>query len=209
MTSLSEAEAVGIFWMLRLDRSLVNAPAPRVPLLIQKARPGNVAELAEAMHFDDPTAVLQRFNLGKHCYTVKVGTVLAAYGWITFDQEHIGELGLSVRLAKGEAYIWDCGTLPAYRGQRLYPALLAHMLTVLQRAGYQRVWIGTDSDNFPSQRGVALVGFQPVVELVQASDGTFWSRGCAGVPWQDVVDAHHVLFGAQESSRILPPKASA
>jgi hypothetical protein len=131
-----------------------------------------------------------------------------AYGWISFDEEGIGELGLIIRLGEGEAYIWDCATLLAYRGQRLYPALLAHMLAELQRAGFKRVWIGTDADNLPSQRGVALVGCQPVAEVTLAGDGAYATRGCPGVSRQDVLDAHYAMFGNRDLTRVILAETS-
>jgi len=136
------------------------------------------------------------------CYVARVDGRLVAYGWITFDHEEIGELGLRIRLQPGAAYIWDCGTLPEYRGRRLYPALLAQMLGELQPAGFQRIWIGTDADNLPSQSGVALVGCQAIVDIIRDDDGEFMSRGRPGVSPQDVLDAHYALFGNLDRSRI-------
>ena len=66
----------------------------------------------------------------------------------------------------GEAYIWDCATLPAYRRLRLYTALLVHIVEQLYAEGLCRVWIGADAENRASQSGMALAGFQPVADLV-------------------------------------------
>jgi hypothetical protein len=91
---------------------------------------------------------------------------LAAYGWVSPDEELIGELNLLIKLTRGEAYIWDCATLPAYRNQRLYSALLVHMLGELRSEGLCRVWIGADLDNEASQRGISNAGFHHVADLV-------------------------------------------
>ncbi len=208
MTTPSETGALGIFWTMRLDRPLPGGSTPRVPAAIRRAGPEDVEELALAMGFDDPDPVLQRLGMGKHCYVARVEGRLVAYGWITFDTEEIGELGLHVRLREGEAYIWDCATLAAYRGQRLYPALLTCMLAELQRAGLRRVWIGTDADNLPSQSGVALAGCQPVVDIILAPDGGYATRGRPGVSPQEVLDAHYALFGNRDTSRIILPEIS-
>ena len=207
MTSLSEIDALGILWMLRLDGSLPGDPKPRIPAEFLRAGPELAGELAHAMGYNNPSLVLQRFSLGKQCYVARVDGQLAAYGWITFDKEDIGELGLVMRLNKGEAYIWDCTTLPAYRGQRLYPALLAHMLVELQRTGFERIWIGTDMDNLPSQSGVARVGCQPILEIIPApaqdKDHKYLSRGRPGVPLEDMLDAHYAMFGNRDTDRIV------
>lgn len=206
MTTPSETGALGIFWMMRLDRPLPVMPQEyiaRIPATFRRAGQEDVEELALAMGYDDTIPVLQRLSMGKHCYIARVEGKLVAYGWITFDKEHIGELGLSARLNEGEAYIWDCATLAAYRGKRLYPALLAYMFDELQRVGIRRVWIGTDADNLPSQSGVALVGCQPVVEIILAEDGQYATRACPGISLQDVLDAHYALFGNRDKSRIV------
>lgn len=206
MTTPSETGALGIFWMMRLDRPLPDMPQEhiaRIPATFRRAGQEDMEELALAMGYDDTIPVLQRLSMGKHCYIARVEGKLVAYGWITFDKEHIGELGLSARLNEGEAYIWDCATLAAYRGKRLYPALLAFMFDELQRAGIRRVWIGTDADNLPSQSGVALVGCLPVVEIILAEDGQYATRACPGISLQDVLDAHYALFGNRDKSRIV------
>jgi hypothetical protein len=161
------------------------------------------------MGFDDADPVLRRFEKGSRCYLARVDDKIVAYGWISFDEEEIGELGLRIRLNQAEAYIWDCGTLPAYRGKRLYPALLGYMLCELQKAGFQRVWIGTDADNLPSQVGVALAGCQPVLDVVRdSSTHRLVSQGRPGVPIEDVVDAHYAMFGNRDVTQIILPEMS-
>src|SRR5215472_14181563 len=130
MTLSSEADAQpqSTLWMLDLDGPLLVGSVPRVPVIFMRAGPEVAQELARAMDLDDPALVLQRFDNGRHCYIGRIDGTLVTYGWVTFDEEDIGELGLSIRLKAGEAYVWNCATLPAYRGQRLYAALLAHII---------------------------------------------------------------------------------
>ena len=210
MTLSSEAgiQHVGIFWMLKLDGPVPPGPEPGIPATFLRAGPEIAGELADAMMLDNPDVVMQRFSLGRQCYIARVGGKLASYCWISFDEEGIGELGLTLRLKKGEAYIWGCATLPPYRGQRLYPALLAHMLRELQRAGLQRIWIGTDADNLPSQSGVAAAGFQPVVD-VMLYQRKLVPRGRPGVPTQDVLDALSALFGNSDLIQTTLPETGA
>ncbi len=197
------ARHLGTFWMLRLDQPLAIGPAPRVRTVFTRAGPEIVQELARTMEFDDPTAILQRFTRGCHGYIARIEGKLAAYGWVTFDEESIGELGLSIRLKTGDAYIWDCATLPAYRGQRLYPALLAHILSELQSSGLRRAWIGADTDNLSSQAGMALAGFSPAVDVIMTRVLTIrrlWVRGRPGVPEQVVADVRQALFGKRDQA---------
>lgn len=117
---------------------------------------------------------------------------------MTFDEEHIGEMGLCIRLVPGEAYIWDCATALPYRRCGLYTALLAHIVDELRIEGLCRVRIGADGDNLPSQKGIARVGFQPVVDLIAAramARRPIRVRGRPGVPRQIVADACGALMG--------------
>lgn len=203
--SNSDAQLMGLFWLLRLDEPLPAAVEPGIAATFAQAGPDDVAELATAMGFDDTLPVLQRFERGCHCYLARVNGQLVSYGWITFDEESIGSLGLSVRLQPGEAYIWDCATLAVYRGQRLYPALLTHMQRELRATGFRLIWIGMDADNLSSLAGVARAGFQRIVDLLQASDTptrTFLIRGHAGASEQDVQAAQYALLGDREASSI-------
>jgi ribosomal protein S18 acetylase RimI-like enzyme len=164
MTQPSEiyAEHQGTLWMVQFDAPLPDPPEPRVPAAFSLAG----SEIAGEIAPDDPASILQRFDAGRQCYIARVEGQLAAYCWVSFDEEAIGELGTSIRLQPGEAYIWGCETLPASRGLRLYPALLAHMLAALRADGMHRVWIGADADNLASQRGLARAGFQPIADAI-------------------------------------------
>ena len=206
MTGAAESHArhEGIFWLLKLaeldEALLTSAPTltPGITTTFQRIGREAMQPLAQAMGLTDHTQLLQRFERRKWCYVGRVAGEIVTYGWVTFDEERIGELGLTIRLRAGEAYIWDCATLPAYRGQRLYPALLAYMLRALAAEGLHAIWLGTDMDNIPSQKGVAFAGFQPIVDagLVDTStDGGLWIRQRPGVSEQDAIDAHRVLLG--------------
>jgi len=184
--------------MLELDRPLPPAILPRIPATFMRIGPEVAGELVQAMGLDDPEIILQRFARGRHCYAARVDGKLVAYGWVTFDEEAIGELGLRFRLKAGEAYIWDCATLLAYRRQHLYTALLSCIVSELRASGLCRVWIGTDMDNLVSQNGIALAGFQPAIDfLVDSSQGISrpWLNGRPGIPEQLVMDVHQALLG--------------
>jgi ribosomal protein S18 acetylase RimI-like enzyme len=68
----------------------------------------------------------------------------------------------------GEVYIWNCATLPEYRGQRLYSALLSYMLAQLRAEGVPRAWIGAALANRASVNGIVIAGFQPVIRVAYA-----------------------------------------
>jgi ribosomal protein S18 acetylase RimI-like enzyme len=124
--------------------------------------------------------------------------VLATYGWVSFKEEWISELGLHIQLTPGEAYIWDCATLPAYRGQGLYPALLAHIALELRAEGLRRVWIGADTGSIASQKGIVRAGFQPIADFFPAPAGAgsdrFYVKGHPGIAEDLVLDARDALL---------------
>ncbi len=108
-----------------------------------------------------------------------------------------GETLKSIRLRPGEAYLWDCATLPAFRRQGLYSALLAHVIDVLRADGLRSVWIGADLYNIASHGGIERAGFRPVADLYRGGpDGrALWLQGCPGAPAAWVADARWALFG--------------
>jgi GNAT superfamily N-acetyltransferase len=191
----------GIFWLFKLEElasSGASSVVPALPVTFRRVGPDAIDSLARAMGMEDHAPVARRFERGKRCYAGFHGDEIVTYGWVTFDEEHIGELDLTARMRAGEVYIWDCATPPAYRGKRLYPALLAHILGELAAEGIGRAWLGTDADNIPSQKGVALVGFQPVLDVGFArspAGNTLWIRQRPGVSAQDALDAQRVMLG--------------
>lgn len=193
---------VGIFWLFKLDEpapASVFSVTPAIPATFRRIGLDAIGQLAGVMCMEDPAPIARRFERGKRCYAGFHGDEIVTYGWVTFDAEDIGELGLTARMRAGECYIWDCGTPPVYRGKRLYPALLAHILADLAAEGISRAWLGTDADNIPSQKGVALVGFQPILDVGFAPASTtgnaMWIRQRPGASEQDALDAHRVLLG--------------
>jgi ribosomal protein S18 acetylase RimI-like enzyme len=172
---------VGTFWMMDLERQAPNIVAPRVPATFERAGPELAGALAEAAGF----AVLtpfghERFDGSRRCYVARVDGALAAYGWASFREEDISEIGLRFRLAPGDAYLWDFATLPAYRGQRLYPALLSHILRDLRAEGLRRAWIGANTESVESQKGIILAGFEPVADVFPPPPAN--PHAVAGVP---------------------------
>jgi ribosomal protein S18 acetylase RimI-like enzyme len=133
--------------------------------VLREAHPDDAKALASAMGLANVAEAQRRFDAGRRCFVALVDGVIASYGWVSHGVESIGELERSFRMAPDEAYIWDCATLPPYRGQHLYCALLDHIVTMLCHDGTRRIWIGASLDNTPSIRGFASAGFQPVLTL--------------------------------------------
>ncbi len=202
-TSEPGPQHLGTLWHMDLSEPSLIGPIPRVEVNFQRIDSEAAPSLAQAMGLENPEEVFKRFDAGKRCYIGNVDGVLATYGWVTFDKELIGELRLYIRLAPGEAYIWDCATLPEYRGLRLYPALLWYMISELRAHGLKRIWIGADADNLPSQVGMRLCGFHPIADFVldyALALHSFWIRGHPGASEQLVEDARRALLGGRHKA---------
>jgi hypothetical protein len=158
---------LGTIWMRDLDEP---APAvvPSVEARFRRVEPATLPALAAAMPEEDPREILERFAAGRQCYAAWVGEQIAAFGWVSFNEEYVGELRLRLSLLPGEAYIWNCVTLTPFRNFHLYSALLVYIAEMLRGGPFCRVWIGADLENTISQRGMARAGFQHVADLVVA-----------------------------------------
>ena len=190
----------GTIWVLHVDQEMP-AVAPRLRAEFSRLTPDLAPALASSTNSLSLTEITKRIESGRQCHVARVDGQIAAYGWVSFVEEDIGELNLRIKLLAGEAYIWDCATLPAYRRQRLYSALLAYMLDELSAEGLRRIWIGTDVDNVASQKGVGLAGFRPIIDIGTTSTGaghSIWVRKRAGVSEQDALDARQMLQGHLE-----------
>jgi ribosomal protein S18 acetylase RimI-like enzyme len=203
----------GTIWTLNLDEA-TPLITPLVPAAFTRLGREFAPALAEAMGNGALEEVYQRLETGRSCYAAWVEGQIAAYGWVSFDEEFIGELGLHLKLLPGEAYIWDCATLPAFRQKRLFSALLSYLLQALRLGPLCRLWIGADLDNTPSQRGIDRAGFHRVADLgVRHVSGQreIWVRGYPSVPETLVAEACRVYLGdeAREFLEDLPSTKSA
>jgi hypothetical protein len=78
---------------------------------------------------------------------------------------------VSLVLPRGDRYLWDFATLPAWRGRGLYPHLLQGIIAA-EAAEAARLWIIHAPENRASCRGIVKAGFAPVGELSFRADGS-------------------------------------
>ena len=159
----NDSRRAGTIWTLNLDET-VPVIKPLIPATFRRVGPDFVPILVSTMDGVSSEELLKRMETGRRCYAACVKDQVAAYGWVSFDDEHIGELNLRIRLLPGEVYIWDCATKPELRRNHLYSALLSSIIGELAAEGLCRAWIGADMDNKPSQQGIARAGFHHVAD---------------------------------------------
>lgn len=195
----------GTLWALELDDPSPALPAPSsADATFSEVVAGDdaaLAAIAAAMGAADPGAMRERLASGRRCFVATVEGRVAAYGWVSQGTERIGELERTMLMAPGEAYIWDCATLPVFRRRGLYGALLRHINGLLRDEGLRRLWIGASLDNTPSILGFRSAGFQPVITLAYLRVlGLRHIRfvGDATAPPALVAEARRALIGGRE-----------
>jgi ribosomal protein S18 acetylase RimI-like enzyme len=190
----------GTIWVLHLDEEMP-ALLPRIQADFRRLTPDLAPLLAASTGSLSLTEINQRFETGRQCYAAWVDDQIVAYGWVSLEHEDIGELNLRIKLLPGDAYVWDCATLPAYRGNLLYGALLVYILAQLRAQNLCRVWIGTDHDNLASQKGIARAGFHHVADLVierVLAMRQVWVAGLPGVPGSIVAEARRAFLNDRD-----------
>jgi len=221
----SDPRRAGTIWMLDLDQP-TPVIKPHIDARFCRVSTESVSELAVAVGSDSSTEILKRFESGRRCYATQldgnparnIGEIqrnerdkFVAYGWVSFNEEFIGELNLRLRLLRGEAYIWDCATLPDFRQKHLYSALLAFIVGELRAEKFRRVWIGADLENTVSQRGISRAGFIHVADLVVArvlALRQVWVQGLPDIPENLVAEARRAFLNNRDQVWLTAPSSA-
>jgi GNAT superfamily N-acetyltransferase len=107
----------------------------------------------------DSSSILHRPD---NAYLLFVGGRCAHISWLVPWNES-RPLGLK----PGEAEIRGCYTEPEFRGQGLYPMMVAYLAEAAARQGIGRIYMKTSRRNFPSQRGILKAGLRHVGSSLQ------------------------------------------
>lgn len=155
----------GSLWAIEVGERPPPLRQARVAAEFVEIRGDRMGALAAAIDLPSTEPIERRLQGGRRCFGLEVAGQIAAYGWVTRGPEHVGELEREFRLHDDESYIWDCATLPAWRGQRCYTALLSQLIRQMSREGVRRIWIGASRQNRASIMGFVNAGFDLVVDL--------------------------------------------
>jgi len=90
------------------------------------------------------------------------------YGWLSSSREWIGEVGLEITPGPGEAYIWNCVTLPTHRLQGVFSGLVDTMCATAAAEGLRRLWIA--SLRGTAESALPPAGFQPALRIRREED---------------------------------------
>ena len=94
----------------------------------------------------------------------------AAFGWMARGKARIGELGHDLILPINNRYLWNFRTLPAFRGNNIYPLLLQFILSFENKKA-EPFWIIHAPENKPSLKGILKAGFRYAGKLFLSSQG--------------------------------------
>lgn len=191
----------GTLWAVEAGDGLPPLCPARVQVEFQEAGMADLDDLTVAMNLPTPEPIRQRLQSNRRCFSLRVGGQVASYGWVTHGVECVGELERQFHLRDDEAYIWDCGTVPAWRGQRCYSALLSYIVHQLHQEGVSRIWIGASRLNRPSIQGFANAGFKPVVDCTYRRFyrlTLLWIHQALSTQIPLVSDAYRILINEHE-----------
>lgn len=144
------------------------APPVDPRLAVSEVTGAAAADLEVAMG-EEAGLVRPRFERGCRAFAVRHSGALVGYGWLSKQPEWIGELGLEITPRDGEAYVWNCVTLPPHRLRGVFRALLGHLVALARREGLRRLWIGSVDGG--AERALVAAGFAPVVRFRVANLG--------------------------------------
>jgi ribosomal protein S18 acetylase RimI-like enzyme len=145
----------------RLLTEPIAIPQPRLPVTIRLATPADLDKFNGVATFSELKAYAKRFARGHICFVALYQDKLVGYNWAAAEVDPELE-GAPVRLQPGDAYVGYAFTAPAYRGQRIAPAMSAHRLRYLQEKGYRRAIAIVDVKNKAAQTIHRRVGYQEV-----------------------------------------------
>jgi GNAT superfamily N-acetyltransferase len=119
--------------------------------------PGLVIEEAADVEVScaDVCRLLQQ---GHSAYIARMETLPVAVGWSAIGEASFGEGRVTFYVPAQNRYLYYFVTLPAFRGQGIYPHLLQHILRSESKAN-ERFWIIHQLANTASQRGIQKAGF--------------------------------------------------
>ena len=194
----------GTLWVLDLAGALPPRVMPRIPVTFGEVSAEFSESLTRAMGLPTADEICRRQSTGRRCFAAWDGDQIVTYGWLSRGRECVGELEREFRFPPDDGYIWNCATLPAYRQQGLYSALVGYMAGQAREQGAPRVWIGAARANVSSWRGFARAGFQPAIELTYArflSLRLTWISGSGAASADVVAAARHALATDHEARR--------
>lgn len=114
------------------------------------------------------TAVLERMKRGDLIALVLAGEEVAAYGWTTFADASVPEVGATLRLHADEAVQYNTLVMPRWRGSGLADAVTAPTLRYLAEHGCRRTLSTIHALNTRMLKTIARQGKRQIATIVSS-----------------------------------------
>lgn len=166
-------QTTGNYLFRRTDFFLLMRPvaadlvAPTIPHLPLVVRAGNLEDLWRFQPLVESSRLVWWQNLleQRRIWIIVLWEEQpVAYGWFSTDVTPRLER-MYVPLGSGEAYMFDLYTVPSFRQQGFQKLLHAHMLGLMDKLKYQRVFSVVKLHNLPSLSLHYKLGYQIIARL--------------------------------------------
>ena len=139
------------------------------------ARETELARSAMLAAADDDASVSARLAHGDELFGWQSpdGSV-ACFCWVRYRGRAIGPVAL--RDQPGRVFMYNAQTLPQFRGQGLYRALLKHMMFTLTKEQHTEFIGDVDRRNTLSRRGIESSGFTHAASITLVKLVGRWDR---------------------------------
>jgi GNAT superfamily N-acetyltransferase len=179
--------ACDISRLMLLDRSHLLTPDIERRFTFRLLESGEVKRYAADFENELTSDLAERIQAGRDlCYAAFSQQRLAAYIWLalgSLEAEHNRgralRSGVAVSFPPDVAFVYKAFTRPEVRGQRLYPAMLASALDVLESRGVSRLLTTADWTNRAALNSCSRIGFQDLGTIVRFACGP---AGCTFKP---------------------------
>lgn len=104
----------------------------------------------------------KRFSEGKKCFCAFLEGIPVFYGWVALacGTAPITEVDREYSVPQNAIYIYNCFTVPEYRGNKIYPRAILYMAKSF--AATDIVQIGSLKHNIPSISAIRKLGFKEI-----------------------------------------------
>jgi hypothetical protein len=134
-------------------------------LTLHEATPADGPDYEKWIGTDSATTFAARLTDGTKCWIVrKDGRVLHGT-WTSTEPAWTREIRRYFVPPPGAAYVYESFTRADARGLGVYPFALESLAEELGRRGIERLLVGVEGGNVPSQRAIAKAGFEPVFTI--------------------------------------------
>ena len=155
---------LGLTWVSAIlyERDLINEPLPEVkPKVTFEIIRGELRHVELLWSLLPPEKIRtfeQRLTGDKVWLLAFVEGEVAYSTWISFEDDFETTTGTWVRLAPGEAYLFDSFTIPQFQGLGLHTAMTAQRMSIAKEHGAQYALVIVLTSNAPARRVMAKLG---------------------------------------------------